>query len=408
MGLFSDFNASVKKIIQFAIQTAWRIVPNPFKKLIRRVLQLGGRKTIHQNRQIFHQIFQTETQKNPRSVIFFPPSLDWDVQLFQRPQQLALALARRGALVFYLQPKIHKDQPPFQYLHERMILCNASVKVFEEVENPWIYLLTWNSGYAQPFDKPRIIYDFVDDIDVFYGDREEITRGHDRLLEDAEIVVATAGKLVEQVAFRRPDLLYLPNGVDFDHFSNHDSTLLPLPADLERIVAAGKPIIGYYGALARWFDYALFSEVCRLCPDYQFILIGPDYDGTLRSTDIQKLDNVHWLGVKPYRELPHYLHYFDAATIPFLVNDITHATSPLKLFEYMAGEKPVVITPMRESMQYEGVLIAKSAEEFAQQLKTALALASNSDYRALLRKIAQENTWDARAEVILKEIEKRR
>ena len=36
-------------------------------------------------------------------MIVFAPSLDWERQLFQRPQQLAQALAERGALVFYMQ-----------------------------------------------------------------------------------------------------------------------------------------------------------------------------------------------------------------------------------------------------------------------------------------------------------------
>lgn len=65
--------------------------------------------------------------------------------------------------------------------------------------------------------------------------------------------------------------------------------------------------------------------------------------------------------MKPYRELPAYLRFFDAAMIPFLVNDITNATSPLKLFEYMAGGKPVVVTPMEESQHYPGVLVADGA-----------------------------------------------
>lgn len=170
---------------------------------------------------------------------------------------------------------------------------------------------------------------------------------------------------------------------------------------MQAILSKSNPVIGYYGALARWFDYDLLKRVASLRPDYQFVLIGPDYDGTVKLSEILNIKNIYWLGVKPYEELPQYLQYFDVATIPFIVNDITHATSPLKLFEYMAGEKPIVITPMKESMQYSGVLIGENSEQFAQKLDLALKMRENESYLNLLRKTALENTWERRAEEIL-------
>jgi len=218
--------------------------------------------------------------------------------------------------------------------------------------------------------------------------------------------LATANKLVEEAKHYRPDVIYCPNGVVYDHFAraarNEFSTP---PDDIAPIVDLNQPIIGYYGALARWFDYDLLKQVALSRPHYRFVLIGPDYDGTLQKTDLLHIPNILWLGVKPYKELPHYLQYFDVATIPFVVNEITHATSPLKLFEYMAGEKPIVITPMRESMSYAGVLIAENAEEFALQLDNALVKKNNAEYRLLLRKVALENTWDERARILLEALE---
>ena len=110
--------------------------------------------------------------------------------------------------------------------------------------------------------------------------------------------------------------------------------------------------------------------------------------------------------VKSYAVLSHYLQCFDVATIPFIVNEITHATSPLKLFEYMAGEKPIVITPMQESMHYPGVLVGKDSVEFAQQLDLALKMREDQTYLNLLRQTAMENTWEQRADEILSATEK--
>jgi len=389
------------KATRYLIETIRKITPSPVKKIAKKILRIKDSNIIKQHQKLLDEIL-TDKKGYYKEIVIFPPSLDWNVQLFQRPQQLALALGRQGALVFYMQPNPDRKQPPFHLIEKGIYLCNVHVDTFRDLPNPFIYLLTWNSDYAKCFNHPRIIYDFVDDIDVFYGERDQIVRGHDFLLRNAHIVLATANKLIEEVKNYRPDVIYSPNGVVYEHFSKaaRNEYTAP-PQDLEALITSHQPIIGYYGALARWFDYDLFKKIALLRPNYQFILIGPDYDGTLQRTDLLTIPNIHWLGVKPYKELPHYLQYFDVATIPFVVNEITHATSPLKLFEYMAGEKPVVITPMRESMNYAGVLIAQKAEEFATQLDNALFKKDDPEYRTLLRKIALENTWDERAKVLL-------
>jgi glycosyltransferase involved in cell wall biosynthesis len=164
-------------------------------------------------------------------------------------------------------------------------------------------------------------------------------------------------------------------------------------------------VIGYYGALARWFDYNLLKSVACLRPDLSFVLIGPYYDSTLKSSSLLELPNLFYLGVKPYAQIPAYLRCFDVAMIPFQLNDITHATSPLKLFEYMAGGKPVVVTPMRESLRYPGVLSGKDPAEFAAQLDLALQLRNDSKYIAALDEVARQNTWDARARQLLQALD---
>ena len=62
---------------------------------------------------------------------------------------------------------------------------------------------------------------------------------------------------------------------------------------------------------------------------------------------------------------------FLLAFIPFVVNEITHATSPLKLFEYFAGGKPVISSPMPECAAFPEVRIARNAGELAGALDAA-------------------------------------
>lgn len=341
-----------------------------------------------------------------RPLIIFPPSLDWHTQLFQRPQQLAIALARQGALVFYLQPNPVPTAPVFQEIQPGLYLCNTSPEALTDFVAPTIYLLTWNRAHEKAFDNPQIIYDYVDDIAVFEGNYTTMKRDHERLVRTARLVLTTAERLYRQTLPLRNDALLCPNGVVIDHFKQARQPIAgaidaaDAPGDLRAILSEGKPVIGYYGALAAWFDYPLLDSLCNLRSDLEFVLIGPDYDGSLPPALLEH-PNLHWLGVKPYEQLPRYLLYFTVAMIPFQLNDITHSTSPLKLFEYMAGGKPVVITPMEESMRTPGVLVASDVHSFSQQIDRALILRHDPAYLLQLEQVSEQNTWDIRARQIL-------
>ena len=361
-------------------------------------------------------------------VLVFPPSLDWYTQLFQRPQQLGLAFARQGGLVFYLQPtETHwrgaRQKEPFLKIAERFYLCNVPLEIFRPGSypgsiRPVFYFLTWNwkaiyhLGQRSFEGGVSFIYDYVDEIEAFPGDKTRLARAHARLVQTATLVVTTAERLHQQVQPLRPDALLCPNGVEIEHFEGVRQADITPPADLAPILRQGKPIVGYYGALARWFNYRLLAEVAQKRQDLSFVLIGPDYDRTLLPSGLLRLPNIHWLGVKPYSQIPAYLYYFDIATIPFQLNEITHSTSPLKLFEYLAGGKPVVITAMHESMRYEGVIVADGAtaaqvrDNFSARLDEALQLRRDVNYLKRLDEISRRNTWDVRARQIFDALDK--
>jgi glycosyltransferase involved in cell wall biosynthesis len=188
------------------------------------------------------------------------------------------------------------------------------------------------------------------------------------------------------------------NGVELEHFS------LKLerneaPPELEPILRQGKPIIGYFGSLAQWFDYELVIELAKR-RDYEVVLIGYDYDGSMKRYGLDRRKNLRVIGPIPYQRLPRYAHWFDVSMIPFRLNEITESTSPIKLFEYMALGHPIVSTGLPECRKYRSVLIGESTEGFLGAVDRALGLRSDAEYCATLRREALENTWQAKAEQI--------
>jgi|GEM_PF-231681 len=336
-------------------------------------------------------------------IIIFAPSLPWEASMFQRPQQLARFLAKQGVLVFYLQP-VRSWPPVFDEVENGLIVCQAPSDTFHVVPNAFIYALTWNIPLLAYFPSQRVIYDYLDEISVFQGEQIRMQRDHGDYLIKADLVLATSQNLYHQAVTLREDCVLCQNGADIEHFSKA-ITPSTLPDDLRSIVEKGKPIIGYHGAMARWFDYDLLQELARRREDLEFVLIGIDHDQSLQESQILETKNIHWLGPKSYQELPDYLAYFNAGIIPFQVNEITNATSPIKLFEYMAAGKPVIASPMQETARYgEFVLIASTVDEWNDQLDQALTDGTDAKKRSALIEAANANSWQARASLILEKL----
>ena len=64
--------------------------------------------------------------------------------------------------------------------------------------------------------------------------------------------------------------------------------------------------------------------------------------------------NIHYLGQRPYDDLPAYLAGWDVCLLPFAMNDATRFISPTKTLEYMAAERPIVSTPITDVVSAYG------------------------------------------------------
>lgn len=104
------------------------------------------------------------------------------------------------------------------------------------------------------------------------------------------------------------------------------------------------------------------------------------------------------MGEKKYKELIRYSSLFDCAIIPFKDGEIAKATSPVKLFEYMCAQIPVVCTKdMQECYGYDGVFIAKDNTDFINCVDSAIAISKDENVKIKLLEYAKQNTWAQRA-----------
>ena len=347
----------------------------------------------------------TDRVSESKGVVIFLLTIEWYIHLFQRPQQLAQAFARLGYTVIY--DNSNQSPPGFEELEPRLFLYNGPQEVLHDLPDPLVWAITYNWERASRYPEgTRTVYDWIDEIDVFDGhDLNKLRRLHSLGLADAGTVTASARSLLDRASEQRPDALYLPNAVEFEHFANWRVSSPAHPV-LQRFLREERPIVGYYGAIARWMDYELLTDVAAERKDWSFLLIGPPYDQSTKDRSLFALPNVEWITAQPYQDLPRWLQSFDVAMIPFVVNEITESTSPLKLFEYFAGGKPVVCSEMPEVVAFPEVRSYSDAAGMSKALDLALADSRIPEFRNSLRQRGEQNSWLARARTVVECLER--
>lgn len=383
---------------------------------------LTYRKNYEEANAIFNKILKKEKFK---AVVVFDSRVGWNIPLFQRSQHMANELTDDGYLYFYrTSEQFDPHIKTVEKLKDRLYLVNmanfalqnAMFDLLKEYKgHKFLSLYSTDVYLDEQYIKEKytdngfkIIYEYIDELsDEISGHLPDFVYDrHKNIIEDkSNIAVGSADKLIEEIEEIRgkENVAMITNGVQYDHWQYRSNEV---PEKLKDIVSKGNPIIGYFGALAKWFDYELLKKVAKERPNYEIVLIGFLYDNSFKDSKIDELENVHYLGIVDYKELNKYSQYFTISTIPFLLNDITESTSPVKLFEYMAMGHPIVTTDMRECRKYKSVLIGKSHEDFIEKLDFALTLDKNDEYYNYLKEEALANTWKEKAAILDRLIDK--
>jgi glycosyltransferase involved in cell wall biosynthesis len=248
------------------------------------------------------------------------------------------------------------------------------------------------------------VYDCIDDYSAlaFYGARERslVARADERSARVAKVVATTTRALYERHSPRNPETYLVPNVGDFEHFNPASQPEFAAP----ELRDVRRPIIGFSGNLMRGkVDFPLLETLAKMRPDWTLLLVGPTAGRSVEEglRRLTRLENVRWLGPKPYAEVPRYVAAFDVGLCPYVWNDWMRSGFPLKLYEYLAAGKPVVASgnPDLAGMEPD-VVLARGAGEFVAAVEHALRLNGDQD-RARRISLAARNTWDTRTQRLL-------
>jgi len=351
-------------------------------------------------------------------VIFFS-IIDWDTR-YQRPQHIVSQLAQLGKRVFYISATIY----PNKSYSIRVIKENVFEVILPYHLKNWIYaekisndltllcegidtmILDMNIKDAVIVAEfPRwyplikylkdkyhypVVFDALDEYSGFENVAPDVIDCQNALAELSDEISVTSQKIFDNLARHSSKITIVSNATEFDYFSK-----LPSSGHLD---ALKKPIIGYYGAIDKWFDTELVVEMAKSHPDWNIVLIGLTQGSNAEI--LTGFHNVHLIGEVPYKELTKYLCSFDVCLIPFKICDLILSTNPVKFFEYISSGKPVVSTALPELKKYGQLLyLSENHDHFVSNVEQALK-ENRPDVIADRIRLAKENDWIVRAESI--------
>lgn len=227
-----------------------------------------------------------------------------------------------------------------------------------------------------------------------FGKSTEASREAEaRLARTVDAVVYTAKTLEKGVKALSPrSLCYLPNGVNFRHFEGTDSG-----APMEYAALPG-PIALYVGAIEEWFNFKWLAQAARKLPKVSFVLIGSKKG----AEAFKGIPNVHFLGTRPYADIPRYIRHADVGMIPFDAEghaELVNSIHPLKLYEYMACGLPVVASSWEELRLLKSpAILCRDGAEFEKGLRRALS--GRKDRKKFIQ-YAKKQDWSSRADRLL-------
>lgn len=357
----------------------------------------------------------THAESNPHAESNNPQTYDmvvfchlrWDF-VYQRPQHIISRLAKDIKILLIEEPwhREHETGSRLQMVSDTLHVLQPNVDSIEQIAEilpeyitniqiatGWFYSAAFVPLLSY-FNFGVTVYDCMDELTLFKGAPEKLIEQEKYLVANADIVFTGGKSLYESKSLLHNNVYCFPSSVDQAHFAKALNGIA-LPDDINSIPS---PIVGYFGVIDERIDLELLRATAALKPDVSFVMIGPL--AKIGENDLPRLENIHYLGMKDYKELPAYLKGFTVAMMPFALNDATKYISPTKTLEYMAAGKPIISTAIKDVVRdYNNcVQIVAAPEEFSSAIDQAIIDAPDPFIAYEYKLILQNTSWDSTVE----------
>ncbi|MAT40657.1 MAG: hypothetical protein CL946_13755 [Ectothiorhodospiraceae bacterium] len=261
------------------------------------------------------------------------------------------------------------------------------------IENPIIIAsLPTARLFIDHIPNKLLLYNMKDLFGSYYEKMNfTVVSEHDAEMQQlADCITTPSIGIAERMKTQNDCIRYIPHGVNEAFFD--DSAVEP-----DWFAGIPEPRILYFGQMENLLDAPLLQRLAEREPKWQFVLVG-----NKQSTyeELEAMRNVHFVPVKPQRELAAAGRNAAALIMPWQETEWIRYSCPIKFREYLAIGKPVVSVPIIEvEKAYPGMAAtARTAHEWHAALKEAVT--SNTPERdEARRKLVEGYTIQRFAEI---------
>ena len=404
-----------KMFYKLGKKVAIKVIPNFMLNKIKQ--KINDRKAIYLSSLNTEELLTNKKDFNlsEEKVLYVFPVIDWLFRI-QRPQQIAKGFLNSGYKIIYFKTVfVVTNEPGYAYeildggVINITLFLNEHKNIYKDkLDNTNVLFLLKSISKLErdfsinkrlsivdlpfwfPFSKKLsgnfTIYDCMDYHPGFGDNSAYLVELEEMSMTQSDLLVLTSSDLYERFSNKNKNSILVRNGCEFEFFNKKSENIYK---------SKYEKVVGYYGAISSWFDTEMVISLAKYFPNYEFLLVGSTY-GCEKLNELEKIKNVTLIGEVEYSKLTEYLYSFDVAIMPFKINELTIATNPVKVYEYLSSGVSVVSTKLPE-IEFMGDVVysAISFDEFVSQINIALDKPSEEILNKRID-FAKNNDWNER------------
>lgn len=297
-------------------------------------------------------------------------------------------------------PIISKSYKILDFLNLVFLKLSINLNLYEYV---WVTSIESYHRIAGILpQKVKLIYDCMDDELEFpqvcnnIKAREILSEYEKELVSRADVIICSAENLKQQIINRTDTKKVI-------HVINNAAVYPIIGQNLEFrnnfIFDADKQSMLYIGTIAKWFDFDTVITLLDNDSNLVCYLVGP------LETTLPNHERLIHLGKCTHTEIWGIMKQADILLMPFVLNPLIESVNPVKLYEYIWAEKPIIATRYGESMKFDDYCFLYSSKHEVLDIYKTLKynrFSPKQSSMALIKQFVENNTWDSRCKEIVK------
>jgi teichuronic acid biosynthesis glycosyltransferase TuaH len=248
----------------------------------------------------------------------------------------------------------------------------------------------------------RLIYDCMDDVLAFPRNasrRDSLAANEKELINACSYVFCSSDSLRDKIVARvgQPEKCFVINN------AFEPSAFSCVLKDNKTEKKKGRYVLGYIGTISSWFDFEALIRIVNEFNSMEIHLIGPVEN---LGIDLPQHERIKYLGAMRHGDVQMHASEFDALLMPFYVTELIQSVNPVKLYEYVFFNKPIVSVRYKEIERFsEFVDFYTDHHELIAIINRYLCVGFRKKYSDAQRlQFIGTNTWADRANQIQKYI----